>query len=183
MAEPARKRLTVDEFLAWDDGTETRYELIGGEIVAMAPPRDGHGVLVVNLGGELRNHLRPPCRARTEAGIILPHRNDSYYQADLAVGCSPPDPTTPGVPNPVVIIEVLSPSTEAHDRTVKLPNYREIPSVQEILLISCLARRAELWHRTPTNWSVEDLVGDGTLRFNSIGVEVAMGALYEGVLP
>jgi Uma2 family endonuclease len=74
MAEPALRRMKVDEFLSWDDGTDTRYELVGGFVVAMAPPAARHSLLSMELGGEIRTALRarPPCRVYSEAGIIHP---------------------------------------------------------------------------------------------------------------
>jgi Uma2 family endonuclease len=74
MPETAEKRMSLAEFLEWDDGTDTRYELVGGQPVAMAPPSEAHGTVVINLGGQLRSGLRPPCRAVGEAGIVLPSR-------------------------------------------------------------------------------------------------------------
>lgn len=183
MSDPARRlTMTVDEFLVWDDGTDTRYELIGGEPVAMVPPAPGHGALVVALGAEIRSRLRPPCRVISEAGIRLANRNDSYFQADLAVTCRPLEPGMSSVPDPTLIVEVLSPSTEGTDRTVKLLAYRDLPSVQEILLIASVKRRAELWHRRDGEWRVQDIIGDGVLRFESLDAEIAMVTLYDGLL-
>ncbi len=73
MGEPALRAMTADEFLAWDDGTDTRHELVDGEIVAMAPPTDAHGTIAVNVGVEIADRLRAraPCRAIGEAGIRL----------------------------------------------------------------------------------------------------------------
>ncbi|WP_445599633.1 Uma2 family endonuclease [Azospirillum sp. A39] len=170
--------MTVDEFLLWEDGTGTRYELIGGEPVAMAPPADVHSLLTGALALEIGRRLTAPCRVRVEAGIGIPHRNDMWFQADLAVGCERAS-TRPGVAEPRVVVEVLSPSTEADDRTVKLPLYRTVPSVQEILLISAREPRAELWHRTDGAWLVEEVGAEGTLTFASVGVAVPMAALYE----
>ena len=91
MAEPAEKRWTVEEFLAWDDGSDRRYELVDGRIVAMAPPSEAHAAIVINLGAELRSRLKPPCRVLGEAGVRLTDRGDTYYQADLVVTCTPPE--------------------------------------------------------------------------------------------
>ena len=181
MAERARTPLTLDEFLAWDDGTDQRYELIDGEIVAMAPPMAAHGTLAVNIAGELRNRLRAPCRAFAEAGIVRPERTDTFYQADLAISCTPAGPKDRWIRDPLVIIEVLSPSTAAHDRGIKLLGYREVASVREILLIDSERQRAELWQRTPTGWTVTDLVGDATIPLPSLGCELPMSAFYDGV--
>ncbi len=174
--------MTVEEFLVWDDGTDTRHELIGGEPVAMAPPSPNHGALVVAIAVRLSNALRPPCRVISEAGIRLANRNDSYFQADLAVTCQPLGVSLSVTPEPRVIVEVLSPSTEGTDRAVKLPAYRDIASVQEILLISSTKRRAELWHRSGGEWRVQDIIGDGVLRFESLDADIAMADLYDGLL-
>ncbi len=88
MATAAPKRMTLAEFLEWDDGTDTRYELVRGHVVAMAPARARHGRIVGNLARHLGNHLKPPCGVYTEAGIVPAERDDSYYKADLAVSCA-----------------------------------------------------------------------------------------------
>ena len=116
MAEPAEKRWTVDEFLAWDDGTDRRYELVDGRIVAMAPPSEAHAAIVSNLTIPIGNQLQPPCRVLGEFGVRLPDRDDSFYQFDLAVTCAPADPARRYVAEPELIVEVLSPSTALHDR-------------------------------------------------------------------
>lgn len=178
--------MTVDEFVVWDDGTDTRYELIGGAPVAMAPPSPNHGALAVALAVRLSQRLRPPCRVISQAGIRLANRNDSYFQADLAVTCQPLGVSLNATPDPSIIVEVLSPSTESTDRAVKLPAYRDIPSVQEILLIASTKRRAELWHRADWGsggeWRVQDIIGDGVLRFESLDAEIPIADLYEGLL-
>jgi Uma2 family endonuclease len=120
LAQAASKRMTLGEFLSWDDGTDTRYELWDGVVVAMAPPMAPHGRLALALGGELRAALRsrPPCGAFSEAGIALPDRNDTFYVADIAVTCQPLRAEDRLSSNPVLIVEVLSPSTAA-DRQIK----------------------------------------------------------------
>jgi len=130
MAEPAIKLMTLDEFLHWEDGTDTRYELIDGVPSAMAPPARAHGILCARLGGELNGVLRSrrPCTAQTEAGIARPDRRDSCYIADLAVTCRPYHRGEQLIQDPILIVEVLSPGTERHDRQTKVPAYREIES-------------------------------------------------------
>ena len=87
MAERARRLMTVDEFLAWDDANDTRYELVDGALEAMAPPSDRHGIIVANIIGALRDMLRSsglPCRAQVEAGLRITDRR--WWQADGAGG-------------------------------------------------------------------------------------------------
>jgi Uma2 family endonuclease len=182
VAEPARKLWTLDEFLAFDDGTDTRYELIGGEIVAMAPPSGIRGALAGGLALVIGARLVRPCRAVTDAGIRLPDRIDAYYQADLAVTCAGLTPS-PSVPETIVIVEVLSPSTAATDYLRKLPDYRSIPSVEDILLVSSIEPRIEHWRREPDGWKVQDFRGDGVVRLQAFDVTIALADLYQDLLP
>ena len=181
MAEPATRKLTIDEFLAWDDGTDRHYELVRGDIVAMAPPQHAHGAIVANLVLQIGSRLRPPCHAVAEAGIIRPDRADTYYQADIAVTCTPARPDERYLPEPMVIVEVLSPSTATFDRGGKLPDYRTIPTVQEILLVSSWERRVEHWRRTNEGWAVAE-PGDGAiLHLGSLAIELPVAGVYEGI--
>src|SRR5690242_542637 len=79
MAEATVKGMTVDDFLRWEDGTDTRYELVGGVVYAMAPPMPSHGRLATALAGEIRTALRSraPCGVYGEAGIVRPDLNDT----------------------------------------------------------------------------------------------------------
>lgn len=169
---------TIEEFLAWDDGTDRRYELIGGEVSAMAPPGEAHGAIVMNVGAAVR--AGPPCRIIGEAGILLPDRDDTYYQADLAVTCIPADPGRQHVAEPVLIVEVLSPSTAVHDRGRKLDDYCRLASVQEILLVGSEERRVQHWRRDGERWLVENLIGDAHLRLDLIDASISLSAIYEG---
>lgn len=181
MTVTAPKRWTVQEFLAWDDGTDQRYELVAGAIVAMAPPSIAHGTIIMNIGAAIRPRLKPPYRIVGEAGIVRPDRDDRFYQADIAVTCQPASSGERSTPSPRLIVEVLSPSTALHDRGVKLPDYLEIPSVQEILLVDSERRRVQHWRREADHWVVQDTAGDGTIRLASVGVELPLAAIYQDV--
>jgi Uma2 family endonuclease len=136
MASPAPKRMTLTEFLEWDDGTDRRYELLDGIPVMMAPSLEAHGELAAALAMEIRSRVKPPCRIISEAGIIVPDRADTYYVADLAVTCAPREPGWRMVVEHVLMVAALSPSTGQIDRWRKVADYRTLPSVQEILVIS-----------------------------------------------
>jgi Uma2 family endonuclease len=181
MGEAARKRITIDEFLAWDSGDDRHYELVGGEIVAMSPPSPFHGAIVANAAIAIGQKLKPPCRVVSEAGIRLSWRNDAYYQADLAVTCTPLKQDDWAMPNPVVIIEVFSPSTMAHDKAVKLVDYRHIPSVEAIVFIASDERRVELWRRGQDLWTVVELESGGRLALDVLEFDIPVEALYEGL--
>src|SRR5436309_11020582 len=123
MSEAAVKRMTLAEFLRWEDGTDTRYELLGGCPVAMAPPAIAHGILALRLGARIDAALRSrsPCFGQSEAGIARPDRNDTCYIADLAVTCTPPERGQQLLQDPLLIVEILSPGTALYDRQ---PKYR-----------------------------------------------------------
>jgi Uma2 family endonuclease len=157
---PDDLKLSLAEFLDWNDGTDTRYELIDGQVVAMAPPSPRPSVLAGRLARLIGAGLRPPCEVFIEAGIVTPDRPDTHLQADLAVSCRPPGQQERAVAEPSLVVEVVSLSTLHHDRGVKVDRYRELGSVQEILLVASDERRVQLWRRERGRWSVEDVIGD-----------------------
>ncbi len=181
MGEAARKRVTIDEFLAFEGEGDRRYELVAGEIVAMAPATDIHSIIAGNAIASIGQRLKPPCKVMSEAGIRAPWRNDAYDQADVAITGSPVLSGQWGKSNPIVLIEILSPITEAHDRGRKLFDYRHVPSIQEIVLIARDEKQVELWRRGPQFWTVTELSAEDVLRRESIGCDIPVGALYDGL--
>jgi len=184
MAELAIRPMTLDEFLRWDDVTETHYELIGGSPVAMAPPSEGHSILTVRLVTRIDAALtgRRPCRAQIEAGVVRPDRADTYFVADISATCAPIEGGRQAIKDPFLIVEILSPSTERHDRRIKLPVYRQIATVQEILFIASDGLYAELHRRSGAQWITEILRGaDARLALTSVSIEISLSDLYEGI--
>jgi Uma2 family endonuclease len=184
MAEPALRRMSVYEFLTWDDGTDTRYELIDGLPVAMSPPGGRHGLLCSALNGEIRSALQPPrrpCRVYNKTGVFLPDRSDTYYVADLAATCTPLGQDG-WARDPFLLIEILSPSTSRSDLQRKVPDYRRLPSVQEILLIDSFSLYAEVLRRNGEQWITELVRGpSGILTLDSVPLRISMAELYDGV--
>lgn len=181
MAEAAtvKRPVTVEEFLAFEGEGDTRYELVGGEIVAMAAPSEAHGTIVVNTAVLVSRALadRPPCRAVAEAGIRIDETN--HFKADLAVTCSEPSGAV-SVEEPVLVVEVLSPSTTDHDLGRKLQRYIALPSVREVWLIDSAVRWVQIWRRSGEAWIVT-LPLSGSASFGSDvlgGAEIALDALY-----
>jgi len=184
MSELAIRPMNVAEFLRWEDGSDTRYELVGGFPLAMAPPARAHGILCARLAGIIDAGLRTrrPCAAQTEAGITRPDRDDSFYVADIAVSCRPYERGEQLIRDPILIVEILSPGTERHDRLTKVPVYRNIESVEEILLIDSESSYAEVLRREGDRWITALVRGpDAVLRLASVGLAVAMAELYDGI--
>jgi Uma2 family endonuclease len=184
MSELATKRMSLREFLEWDDGTDTRYELIDGVPVAMAPPAEAHRFLAMRLGSRIDAALqsRRPCNAQIEPGVMGPNRADSYYMPDIAVTCGPNEPGRQAMVAPILIVEILSPSTERSDRRLKLPTYQRIESVREILLIDADSHHAEPYRRENGHWGIELVRGTrAKLSLASVELGVPMSELYEGI--
>lgn len=184
MSELAAKRMSLDEFRHWDDGTDTRYELIDGVPVAMAPPAEAHRILAVRLVSRIDAALqtRRPCNAQIEPVVVRPDRADTYYVPDIAVTCEPNELGRQAMVAPILVVEILSPSTERSDRRLKLPAYQRIESVREILLIDADSHHAELYRRENDHWGIE-LVRGASARLSLASVElgVQMSELYEGI--
>jgi Uma2 family endonuclease len=175
--------LTLDEFLAWAAANDGNWQLIDGEPVAMAPGSDAHGAIQSEVCALLRNHLleqRPTCRVVTEPGIVPRVRaNRNYRVPDLGVTCAPPS-DAPMVAEPILLIEILSPSNEA-DTRANIWAYTSIPSVQEILAIRSTRIEAELLVRAADgSWPAEpDIIGPGgTVTLPGIVYTVPLAAFY-----
>jgi len=132
------RRMTLAEFLAWNDGTDTRYELYDGQPVAMSPTRWAHGEVVARLARTIGNRLtehRPDCSVLIGPGVQSRRRANSYFAPDLLVTCEPRNAESPLIEAPILLVEVLSDSTESNDRIFKLQEYQLLPSLREIVLI------------------------------------------------
>lgn len=178
-----RPRMALAEFLGWDDGTDTRYELVRGEVRAMAPTRLAHGQLVMRIGRALDERLPRGCWTSTGAGVLVPGRDDSFYIPDLVVDCGPRRPDALHHDAPRVLVEVLSDSTSARDRFAKLPDYRAMPSVEAILFVSARRIQVEFWRRRAEGgWLVDDLhAPEDEIRLDGLGIRLTLAAIYRDV--
>ena len=184
MSERAIRPMSVAEFLRWEDGTDARYELVGGFPVAMAPPAEAHRILATRLASRIDGALarRRPCNAQIEAGVMRPDRADSYYIADIAATCTPNERGRQAIKEPILIVEILSPGTERHDRLTKVPVYRGIDSVEEILLIDSESIYAEVLRREGDRWITVLVRGpDAVLGLSCVDLSVATTELYDGI--
>jgi Uma2 family endonuclease len=177
--------MTLDEFLVWDtdDLTGRRWQLIDGEPVLMAPASEVHGAIQNELGRLLGNHLLAtgrPCRVISTPGIVPRVRaNENFRIPDLGVTCSPPSGEVM-VPDPILLIEILSPSNEAKTRA-NIWAYTTMPSVREILVVRSTRMEVELLRRDAEgNWPASPVIvrAPETLELASIGFQVPAADLY-----
>jgi Uma2 family endonuclease len=185
LRNPIPPRMTLYEFLEWDsgDGTGAPYQLIDGEPVAMAPARQRHAAIMTEIAALVRNHLLDrgsPYRILGQPGIVpRVHANQNFRIPDLGVTCAPPDNALM-VQDPVLLIEILSPSNEAETRA-DIWTYTTIPSVREILAVRSTRMEAELLRRDADgNWPEEPAIvtGHAMLTLASIDYATALSAFY-----
>lgn len=177
--DAAEMLMDVETFLTWEDGTDTRYELIDGRPVAMAPPSEAHSVIVANIAVAIRSRLPLGCRVGVEFGIRPPNRpKRNYYLADLSVICG----GRVGEGNtPCLVVEVLSPSTEDHDRGRKLFDYQFIDTVQEVMLVWVEDRRVQHISRVADGWLQRDYIGDAAIPIACIDGDVTLSDIFRDI--
>ncbi|HLI63315.1 MAG TPA: Uma2 family endonuclease [Terriglobales bacterium] len=175
--------MTVAEFLAWNPPTLQLWQLVDGEPQAMAPASRTHGAIQNELGSLIRNHLAEsgrPCSVITTPGVIPHVQSDTNIRIpDLAVTCSGYDTEESALTDPVLLIEILSPSNQA-ETWANVWTYTTIPSVREILVLKTASIGAELLRRAPDgSWPKQPLVlSNGELLLESIGFRIPLAAAY-----
>jgi Uma2 family endonuclease len=178
MATAARssERMTIEQFLEWDSADELRYELVDGVPVAMNPPMALHARLVALLTWAIERRLRPPCGTYVGGGARRRDDDGNYRVPDLSISCS----RSPGhwIEAPQVVVEILSPSTQKKDLSVKLAFYRSMPSVEEILLVRTDRRHVEHWQREGEDSRVRDLIGSAEIALRLLSEPIPLQEIY-----
>jgi Uma2 family endonuclease len=179
MNAPLTKPLGVDDFLTWERRQELRYEFDGARIVAMTGGSLNHSTIATNIVTALERRLRQPCRAYR--GDVKIRAADSVRYPDAVVTCTPADGRSDLVPNPVVVFELLSPSTASVDRIVKNEEYRATPSIQRYVMVEQTRIGATVFTRIENNWIGTIIPGDATLAMPELGVDIPLAEFYQGV--
>ena len=143
-------RMSGEDFLAWEAVQHERHEFVDGEVFAMAGAEDRHVTVCLNLAMALRQHLAgSPCRTYMSDMKLQAQEGESYFYPDVLVTCSSADRSSPRIKRePLLLAEVLSPSTAAYDRGEKFARYRQIASLQEVALIDLDHRRVDVFRKT-----------------------------------
>jgi Uma2 family endonuclease len=182
---PPLAKTTLDDFLRWENEQPDKHEFHRGEILAMVGGRRVHGVVITNLSAALRSALRGSrCRVFSE-GMKLQPADDTILYPDLFVTCDAADLRTEMILRaPKLVIEVLSPTTQAYDRSLKFALYRRLASLQEYALVDPDTRRVEAFRVGADGlWVLHDMSDGDTLALASIGCELPMAELFDGVDP
>jgi len=176
-----RVHYTYAEYLALEEQSSVRHEFLDGEIYAMAGGSPDHAALAAALIRILGGQLPPGCRAFTSDLRLRIAATGLTTYPDATVICgrtqrSPDDPLA--VTNPVLLVEVTSPSTEEYDRGEKLRHYTSLPSVREVLIVSHRAPELTLHRREDPGWTVVTSGPGGRLQLASVPARVDVDEVY-----
>ena len=184
MSLTARKhtRISAAEYLAAENDGTWRHEFINGVMFAMAGASERHNLIRSRLTATLLGHVAQGCRVfDAEMKLqIKDNADERYYYPDVFVSCDPSDRDPYSRNTAVLVVEVLSPSTERIDRFEKFEAYKCIPSLLEYGLLSQDAMELELFRRR-TDWQREFYQRDNTVTFESVGLTINVSRLYRDV--
>ncbi|HEV2764209.1 MAG TPA: Uma2 family endonuclease [Pyrinomonadaceae bacterium] len=187
MSSLPKTYLTPEEYLAFERQCEYKNEYYNGEVFAMTGASLRHNTITLNISGELRQQLKGrPCVAHaSEMRVQIPHTTN-YFYPDVVVTCGEPqlaDSYFDTLLNPTLVVEVLSPSTEAFDRGRKFEQYRKIGSLMEYVLVAQDRVHVERYGRQPQgDWLLSEFNDpEGTLKLTSVECELSMSEIYRNV--
>lgn len=178
-------RITLENYLEWENAQPDRHEFYRGEVFAMVGARRSHGCVIGNLMRQFGNQLADsPCRAFCE-NMKLQIADDTILYPDVFVTCDRADLATDLIfRSPTLVVEVLSPSTQSYDRSQKFALYRRIPSLQEYILIDPDTQRVEGFRRNAAGqWVLHDMSDGPSLEAASIGASMTLADVFDGVQP
>jgi Uma2 family endonuclease len=181
MGDPV-ERSSYEAYLALERDAEHRYEFVDGVVYAMAGGTPEHSRLAINVASELRTALAGQGYAvyGSDLKIRIDATNRTTY-ADVVVICGPEVTSkidANAITNPTVIIEVLSPSTEASDRGEKWHHYQRLGSLREYVLVSQGEPYVEVFRREGEEWVLRTFVAGQSLELPSQGARVSVDAIY-----
>ena len=182
MALPAHKP-TLADYLVWEEAQPERHEFYRGEFFAMVGGRRINGLVTGNLYAALRQRLQgSPCKAFFES-MKLQVADDAIFYPDLFVTCDAADLKTEQVfRQPLLVVEVLSDSTQAFDRGLKFAAYRQLDSLREYALIDPDSRRVEVFRRNERLlFELHDQTGTAELYLASVDLHLPMAELFDGL--
>jgi Uma2 family endonuclease len=178
--------ISLEEFLLFEEQAEEKHEYLAGRVFAMTGASDPHNIITFNLTATIGSQLPEGCRGRSANQMIYIEEADTGFYPDLSITGGEArfkDAKKRLLLNPRVIIEVLSPSTERGDRTLKREIYQLIPSLTDYLLVAQNEPLIEGWKRSAQGeWLKVRAAGlDDTLTIESIKIMLALADVYRGV--
>ncbi len=176
--------MTREEFFDWAEAQDGRYEFDGFQPVAMTGGTNNHGIIADNIRFELKRRLRggPCARIGPDGGGVATAGNKVRYP-EATVSCS----RIPGqehlIPNPVVVFEVVSPSSVRTDQVLKLREYHAVPSIKRYVVIEQTGIALIVHSRQQEEpWTTAALLDGDVLVLSEIGIEIPVAEIYDGVV-
>jgi Uma2 family endonuclease len=187
MASLPNASLTEEQYLHSERQAETKSEFHDGKVFATAGVSFNHALISNNIGALLRSQVQPGCRALNSEMRIKIASAGLYTYADCSVICGAPQyfgDQRDVVLNPLLLVEVLSPSTEAYDRGKKFELYRTIPTLREYLLIHQDRHHVEHYSKQDdSSWLLREYSGlEACLEIGWLSVRIPLGEIYASVL-
>ncbi len=182
-----KSKMSPQEYLEFERKSEEKHEYFAGEIFAMAGARRRHNVIAWNFGSELNRRLKGRnCEAYPADMRVWVPKTGLYTYPDLVVVCGEPnfqDDVFDTLLNPILIIEVLSESTENYDRGKKFQHYRSIESLHEYVLVSTDEARIEKFEKTGDGfWFLSEAVGiEAEIELTSIECRIPLAEVYDKI--
>lgn len=171
--------MTEEEYLSFEGKSDQQHEYVAGRVFLMTGGTAAHSEITANLSECLR-------RIAKKLGCHVYSHNlkvkvaTSFYYPDVIYTCEPYQPDALWVTAPILIVEVLSPSTQSTDRREKLFAYREIPSLMQYLIVSQKERKIELYCKDQGSWRQSVFVDSDALSLESIPVVLKLDDIYDG---
>lgn len=180
-------QLSPTEYLAWEEQQEYRHEYIDGKIYSMTGGTVNHGRIALNIGSILANRLRGSACMVLNSDVkvqVSESNTTSFCYPDISVTCDERDRQADKfISYPCLIIEVLSPSTEAYDRGKKFRKYRRSATLQEYVLVSTTDICLDIYRRNENGkWELETYLEGDLVALNSISFTAAIEQIYEDIV-
>lgn len=179
-----KPHFSAQDYLAREAEQAEKHEYLAGEVFAMAGASDAHVTISGNLYMALRNHLRgKPCRTYIADMKVEVARADAFFYPDVFVSCSAADAALADRKRePVLLVEVLSPTTASYDRGAKFAGYRQLDSLREYVLVDTERMAVDVFRRDASGHWVLYPYGPGeTVEFASVNLTLPLAAIYEDV--
>ena len=172
--------VSVDEYLEAEKQSHTKHEYVRGQVYAMVGASRAHNKLALALASLLRTHLR-----QSGCDVFISDMKvrigDIFYYPDVVVTCSKADTNPYFSTEPVLVVEILSPSTEAADRVDKRLAYQSLPGLKEYVLVNQDQRKVEVYRRSGASWDLETYAGQDVIRLGAVEFSVSIADLYGDV--
>jgi len=184
IANQERSYMTSQEYLEWEERQEIKYEYVNGEVFAMTGGTIPHNDIALNLATGLKNHLRGSrCRVNMADVKVCVSEDGSFHYPDVVVSCDESDrQAIKFIRYPCLIVEVLSPSTEAYDRGGKFTQYRRIQTLREYVLIDAEKISIECFRLNDRGfWELHPYEQGNEVHLTSVDFRFPISLVYEDV--